>query len=313
MKTIIRKSIKNCLLLFLCGIFFATTITVHAQSGTAGPLTWNISGGTLTISGNGAMPNYLSILLRAPWYSHRNSINAVVIENGVTSIGNFAFNGLNMMTAATIGNSVQTIGGSAFAGCTGLSKITNHAATPQTINANVFTGVNLSIGTLYVPNASLSAYQNAPVWMNFSTIKTWALRALFIYDAAGNRTQRNVIILQNTTSQSLTKSATTNDSSHPETRAATFEMPPFFDDMPGERKVIIYPNPTQGMLRIEFQGYDDMRSIRLFLFDLQGRALQQVTGVNPSHTLDMTSYPSGMYILQIIDDNARSEWKIVKE
>jgi len=259
------------------------------------------------------MPNYLSILLRAPWYNHRNSINAVVIENGVTSIGNFAFNGLNMMTAATIGNSVQTIGGSAFAGCTGLSKITNHAATPQTINANVFTGVNLSIGTLYVPNASLSAYQNAPVWMNFSTIKTWALRALFIYDAAGNRTQRNVIILQNTTSQSLTKSATTNDSSHPETRAATFEMPPFFDDMPGERKVIIYPNPTQGMLRIEFQGYDDMRSIRLFLFDLQGRALQQVTGVNPSHTLDMTSYPSGMYILQIIDDNARSEWKIVKE
>ena len=91
----------NKICIFFCSIFFAATITIHAQSGTTGPLTWNIQQGTLTVSGNGAMPNYMSLLLRAPWHTHRNSITAVVVEEGVTSIGNFAFNELNRATTAT--------------------------------------------------------------------------------------------------------------------------------------------------------------------------------------------------------------------
>jgi len=90
---------KFCIL--LCSIFFAATIAVSAQNGSAGPLTWRIPNGTLTVSGAGAMPNYMSLLIRAPWHTHRNSITAVVVENGVTSIGNFAFNELNRVTTAT--------------------------------------------------------------------------------------------------------------------------------------------------------------------------------------------------------------------
>ena len=96
---------------------------VFAQGGTTGPLTWNLNGGTLTISGSGAMPDY-GYPDYAPWYEYQESIHAVVMENSVTTIGNCAFYFCESLTTITIGNSVTTIGGSAFNGCTSLTTIT---------------------------------------------------------------------------------------------------------------------------------------------------------------------------------------------
>lgn len=69
-------------------------------SGTCGDqgdnLTWTLdSVGTLTISGSGDMQNYESYgnssNLWAPWQPYRDEIQCVVIEDGVTSIGSYAF------------------------------------------------------------------------------------------------------------------------------------------------------------------------------------------------------------------------------
>lgn len=59
-------------------------------SGTCGDnLTWTLDeGGTLTISGTGDMTDYNS---SAPWATIQGSIKAIVIEEGVTSIGDYAF------------------------------------------------------------------------------------------------------------------------------------------------------------------------------------------------------------------------------
>ncbi len=82
-----------------------------AASGTCGDnLTWNIdSEGTLTISGTGDMYDY--DVSEAPWdntpYYNLN------IDDGVTSIGTFAFRGA-LITEAIIPGSVKTIGRSAF-------------------------------------------------------------------------------------------------------------------------------------------------------------------------------------------------------
>ena len=59
------------------------------------------------------MPDYNYF---APWYSQREKINKVVIENGVTNIGSYAFNGCVNFTSITIPNSVTSIGNYAFAG-----------------------------------------------------------------------------------------------------------------------------------------------------------------------------------------------------
>ena len=52
---------------------------------------WKLdSEGTFTIYGNGSMYDYGNT--GVPWYSYRNDIHTVVIEDGVTTIGNNAFN-----------------------------------------------------------------------------------------------------------------------------------------------------------------------------------------------------------------------------
>ena len=85
-------------------------------------ITWTLSDdGTLTISGTD-MPDYSSE--KAPWYSRRQIIEKVVIENGVTSIGDYAFRGCNSLTSITIPNSVTSIGDYAFSECYRLTSIT---------------------------------------------------------------------------------------------------------------------------------------------------------------------------------------------
>ncbi|MDR1562246.1 MAG: leucine-rich repeat domain-containing protein [Dysgonamonadaceae bacterium] len=108
---------------------FLTTIALFmlsavsfAESGTTGPLTWSLSNGTLTISGTGAMPNYYSS--DPPWYSYTSSITDVVIEYGVTSIGDRAFYECSSLTSVTIGSSVTSIGYRAFSYCYSLTSVT---------------------------------------------------------------------------------------------------------------------------------------------------------------------------------------------
>ena len=87
-------------------------------------LTWKLyADGTLTISGTGAMKDYDYDSNRSPVY--RNSdVKKVVIEDGVTSIGSYAFQNCRSLTNITIPNSVTSIGNSAFEWCSSLSSVT---------------------------------------------------------------------------------------------------------------------------------------------------------------------------------------------
>ena len=91
-------------------------------SGTCGDnLTWVLDGkGTLTISGTGKMDDYD---FQSPWSGYGSSIKTAVIENGVTSIGSWAFGRCTGMTSVTIPASVTTIDYSAFATSSGLTGI----------------------------------------------------------------------------------------------------------------------------------------------------------------------------------------------
>lgn len=95
-----------------------------SDSGTCGKnLTWTLDeGGTLTISGTGAMGDYSYNAM--PWYDYRNSIKTAVIEDGVTSIGDRAFWECNSLESVNIPDSVTSIGNSAFAYCVSLESVT---------------------------------------------------------------------------------------------------------------------------------------------------------------------------------------------
>ena len=87
-------------------------------------LTWTLTAdGTLTISGTGAMKDYDYDNNRSPVYGN-SSVKKVVIEDGVTSIGNSAFDNCRRLTDITIPKSVTSIGNYAFYNCSSLTSIT---------------------------------------------------------------------------------------------------------------------------------------------------------------------------------------------
>ena len=104
-----------------------------ATSGTCGTnVTWNYNASTytLTISGTGKMSSYsyssynAYYVTTAPWREYYNKMKTLVINSGVTSIGEYAFLNCTGLTSITIPDSVTSIGSSAFRDCTGLTRIT---------------------------------------------------------------------------------------------------------------------------------------------------------------------------------------------
>ena len=121
-----KKRILSMMLALSMMVSFMPIIASAATSGTCGDnLTWKLDNGTLTISGTGEMKNYSGNLNQsAPWHSNIKSIKSVVIEKGVTNIGDYAFSWCNSLTSITIPNSVISIGRDAFDNCSSLTSIT---------------------------------------------------------------------------------------------------------------------------------------------------------------------------------------------
>jgi len=116
---------KNKILSLLFALTVCEGITfANSDSGTCGDnLTWTFDGQTLTVSGTGAMTDYTDSS-NAPWYAYRTVIIDVIIEDGVTTIGNYAFYCCTGITSISVPNSVTRFGGSAFLGCYGLTSVT---------------------------------------------------------------------------------------------------------------------------------------------------------------------------------------------
>lgn len=124
-----HQSFKLCLLI---GVMMAVSvvfgsITVFASdvSGTCGgnlEWTFDVDTETLTVSGTGDMQNY-SNTNKAPWDQYRNKIKQVVINDGVASLGAFAFSDCEQFISVSIPNSVTSIGNHTFFGCSALTEI----------------------------------------------------------------------------------------------------------------------------------------------------------------------------------------------
>ncbi len=93
------------------------------SSGSCGEdLTWALScDSLLIIEGSGGMANYSTS--SSPWFSYYSYVKNVIIGNGVTSIGKYAFAGCTGLKSVDIPNSVTDIGYYAFNGCTGLTSV----------------------------------------------------------------------------------------------------------------------------------------------------------------------------------------------
>ena len=145
------------------------TVTDVAASGTTGDantVNWVLTAdGTLTISGSGDMSNYSSSKTDALWQDkycaqhHNVKVQKVVIQRGVTSIGNGAFSGCNDLTEVAIPGSVKIIGKSAFLRCSNLTSLTIEKGV-VTIESGAFSGCS-SLTHVTIPDSVTSIGQSA--------------------------------------------------------------------------------------------------------------------------------------------------------
>jgi len=94
-------------------------------------------------------------------------LTSVEIPNSVTSIGKAAIGNCTGLTSITIPSSVTKIGWAALMGCTGLEKIESLAETPPACDNWAFYDVDMNKCVLSVPEASIEAYKAADQWKEF--------------------------------------------------------------------------------------------------------------------------------------------------
>ncbi|NCB44096.1 MAG: hypothetical protein EOM59_15980, partial [Clostridia bacterium] len=106
----------------------------------------------------------------------------------------------------------------------------------------------------------------------------------FYYDAAGNRTAREVIYLKTTaadTTQQLKESYGQQVADSVEYKSSI-----------GSRQITIFPNPTRGLLTIAMEIADDDSPVKLELFSLAGESILQRTIRQPKTTVDLSGQPA---------------------
>lgn len=125
-------------------------------------LIWKVEDGVLTISGTGEMDDYTMTdepidpanawlcYSSAPW--GKETLKKVILEDGVTSIGQYAFVGQEQLNELVLPGSLESIGEEAFESCWNLKKLRLPEGVKR-IEDGAFS--NVSLEELYIP-ASLT-------------------------------------------------------------------------------------------------------------------------------------------------------------
>jgi len=158
----LHSTIKQ-LTLLIC--MFCSTSTFADDGGTCGEnITWTYveATKTLTISGGGKMSDFYNAS-SYPWNNYRESISNVVLENGVTNVGSYAFACCTSLYSITIPNSVVNVGSYAFAFCTSLYSITIPNSVVN-VGSNAFQGIKKII---WLTNTPPSGWKYAKGTVNY--------------------------------------------------------------------------------------------------------------------------------------------------
>lgn len=210
---------KRIVSFFIAFVFIFTTVfgsavivkaATSGRCGTNAKYSYDKDTKTLTISGSGATKDYFgAVLSRAPWYDYMSEITTVVVEEGITQLGNYNFYECTSLTSVSLPNSltkikntfnsctalksvvipdgVTTIGTYAFDGCSKLSSVTIGNSVEE-IQLNAFNNTAITNITLpeSVKSVGLFAFGNCSF---LATVTVHNPNCQFTGDAFANSSQ----------------------------------------------------------------------------------------------------------------------------
>lgn len=124
----------------------------------------------------------------------------------------------------------------------------------------------------------------------------FADRIVNYYDSAGNRIGSEKTII-------YTRGANGGDAPAPE----------MYLDSLSTTRISIYPNPTEGDLRIDIAGTEDFSGSELTINAANGAFITRINPLEASNEVDMTSYKDGIYLFVIKINDEITTWKIIKK
>lgn len=123
-------------------VFLCLPLQALADNGRLGDsdtyYSFDASTSTLTISGSGNMPNFYNSDESIPWYSYSDEIDSVIVEEGITSIGAFAFYSVSAQNLS-LPSTLEVIGTYAMAQMS-YRGVVEFSYGLTNINANAFYG-----------------------------------------------------------------------------------------------------------------------------------------------------------------------------
>ena len=122
------------------------------------------------------------------------------------------------------------------------------------------------------------------------------------YDNAGNRILRTTVRLRQAV-------AAETDTSFAD--VSNSKQEPYYEEIVGENNVKVYPNPTKGMVTLQFN--KPVKTGFYRLSDLAGKLLLDGTITTSIFTLDLSRYENGVYLLTLTLDGETDTWKIIKQ
>ena len=159
-----------------CEVTVDAPVYEEIANGYSGDLTWSLmSDGVLTFTGNGKMRNY-TYKSAMPWYDYIDQITSVVLEDGVTSVGNYAFYGMPNLRTITIPEGVTSIGTYAFKNSTALDDVVL-PSTLTKLGDNAFYGCT-SLSSIDIPEGIYTIWEYT--FKNCSNLKTVNLPSTLI-------------------------------------------------------------------------------------------------------------------------------------
>lgn len=130
-------------------------------------------------------------------------------------------------------------------------------------------------------------------------LKAQTFKATYEYDANGNRKSAKVIYLSQSPSGVSPK--------------AEDEL---IIDQKKNLTITLFPNPTQGELRVELAGATseqfDNPNNAIRMWDTQGKLLFTVKSISTSNRIDLSQYGNGVYIMQLFFNGKVKDFRIVK-